>query len=348
MSHEIHHSRPTLTAADVATLTSTLQTEMIAAGDVTRAFERAVAARLGAASALSAPSGTDALIAALLAIEIAPGDEVLMPTYVCDAVHAAIRAVGATPVLCDVAADRCVGPDQIAPRLTPRSKAVIVVHTFGAVADVDAIKPLGLRIIEDCCQCFGGVTGPTRAGMSGDACVLSFHATKLLTTGEGGMALSANPAVAARLETLRRTRQPLNGSRVTPLSDLQSALGLSQLSRYDSFLARRRSIADFYFSELDTAQVTLPHDTRSRSIFFRFPLRSSLPFESVRQAFAADGIHVRRGVDRLLHPESGGGAFPTAERLFAETVCLPIYPSLSDEDTGRIVDSARRIFGTHG
>ena len=346
MNADIPHSRPTLERDDYAAIERTLSSGMIADGELRHSFEQAVGARLGLPSGLATSSGTSALTAALLAAGVAAGDEVIMPTYVCDAVAVAIHAARATPVLCDVEIDRCISRSTLEPHLTPRTRAIVVVHPFGAVADVLSIKALGVPVIEDCCQAFGAVRDGLIAGVSGDACVLSFHATKLLTTGEGGMALGRTPAIAKRLGELRRGATGEAGFQAPPLSDLQSALGLSQLARYDRFLARRSAIATSYFVALRDVDVELPADVADRSIFFRFPLRTNRPFDEVRSAFAAKGIQVRRGVDRLVHGAADSGKFPTAERLFAETVSLPIYPSLSDADAASVAEAARDVFGT--
>jgi dTDP-4-amino-4,6-dideoxygalactose transaminase len=342
----IPHSRPTLQPEDHSAVERTLASGMIADGAVRSSFEQAVGAYLGLSAGLATSSGTAALTAALLAAGVAPGDEVIMPTYVCDAVAVAIRAAQARPVLCDVEIDRCISRATVEPRMTPRTRAIVAVHPFGAVADVRSLMTLGVPVIEDCCQALGAVRDGRLVGTSGDACVLSFHATKLLTTGEGGMALSRTPAIAARLERFRRGASIDAAYQAPPLSDLQSALGVSQLARYDGFLARRSALATFYFSALRDVDVELPSDVADRSIFFRFPLRTKRPFDEVRSAFAAKGIQVRRGVDRLVHGDADNGKFPTAERLFAETVSLPIYPSLSDADAASVVDAARNVFGT--
>ena len=343
----ITHSRPTLGADDLDAVRRSLESGLIAQGGLTAAFEGAVAERLGMPRGLAAASGTDALIAALLAVGVKPGGEVVMPTYVCEAVSAAIHAVGATPVLCDVEVDRCVSRTTVEPHLTGRTAAIVVVHTFGAVADVAGIAALGVPVVEDCCQAFGARSAAGAAGVIGDACVLSFHATKLLTTGEGGMALSARPGVAARLDEFRRDSESLAPRRIAPMADLQAALGLSQLAKYDGFLQRRRLLADRYFAALAGVNgVELPHDIRARSVFFRFAVRSATPFPTLAAAFANEGVIVRRGVDRLIHQlTETPGSFPTAEQLFAETVSLPLYPSLTDAAADQVAAVARRVFG---
>ena len=342
----IPHSRPSLNDADHQAVARTLASGMIAEGALTRTFEQAVGDRLGVPPGVATGSGTEALVAALFAVGVAHGDEVIMPTYVCDAVWVAIRGVGATPVLCDVGEDRCVSAATIGARVTSRTAAVVAVHSLGAVADIPAIKAAaGVPVIEDCCQAFGALLNGKPAGTIGDACVLSFHATKLLTTGEGGMALSANVNIQGKLAEMRRQASRLQ-YQVSPLADIQSALGLSQLARYDSFLARRRQLADYYSSALATTAIALPQDVRQRSVYYRFPVRAARNFDDVQRSFAAAGVHVRRGVDTLIHARRGvPGQFPIAERLFEETVSLPIYPSLTDADAAHVAHTAQQVFG---
>jgi UDP-4-amino-4-deoxy-L-arabinose-oxoglutarate aminotransferase len=153
------------------------------------------------------------------------------------------------------------------------------------------------------------------------------------------------------LKQLKGLARGMEGSLATryrhPLSDLQAALGLSQLARYDEFLRRRRSIADFYFDQFRDLPVQLPHHVRNRSIFFRFPLRIQTEFSDVCALFNKEGIQVRRGVDTLLHRQLGGNAedFPGAERCFAETLSIPLYPAMTDKECERVVSSCRLILG---
>ncbi|MEW5984361.1 MAG: DegT/DnrJ/EryC1/StrS family aminotransferase [Acidobacteriota bacterium] len=346
MADWIPHSRPTLDAIDGQAIETALFSCSTAERGIVQRFERAVAAYLGMAGGVATSSGTAALVCALKALDVGPGDEVVVPTYVCGAVWRAVRAVGAVPVLCDVGDNWCMRVESVRPCVTNRTRAIVVVHTFGIVAPIADICDLGVPVIEDCCQALGATDGGRMAGSCGDVCVLSFHATKLLTTAEGGMALSRAPGVVERLRAAAREHAE---GLCQSLSDLQAALGLSQLSRYDGFLSRRRSLADVYLAELVDTTQCWPPGLRGRSIFFRFPILVEGGFGRIRAAFAADHIHVRRGVDVLLHRELGHARerFPAAERCFSETVCLPIYPTLSDEEQQRVILSARRIL-RHG
>lgn len=321
---------------------------MLAAGPLVKKFEEEMSRYLGAAGGVATSSGTDALFLALKALGVGRGDEVILPTYVCRSVWDAVAMVGATPVLCDISDAWCMSAETVERCLSARSKAVIVVHTFGVVAEATAIRRCGLPLIEDCCQALGARGNGAAAGAVGDCCVLSFHATKLLTTGEGGMLLARDPRLLERARALKGGGGSLAVRYRQPMSDLAAALGLSQLGAYEASLRRRREIADFYFRKLEGLPVSLPAAVRPRSIFFRFPLRvRGGDFEEIRRAFEREGVHVRRGVDALLHRECGLRAedFPVAEQTFAETVSIPLYPSLTDEDCARVVAACCKIFG---
>ena len=178
--------------------------------------------------------------------------------------------------------------------------------------------------------------------------MFSFHATKCLTTGEGGLATSSDVGLVERMRVLRDGVDSALGERLaSPMTDLQAALGLSQLSRYSEFLRRRKAIADLYFAQLSEYAIQLPEAVRGKSVFFRFPVRVQGDFDVYRQRFEALGVQVRRGVDALLHRVMGldKHTFPVAERLFAETVSIPIYPALKDEEVQTLIAACRAIWG---
>jgi UDP-4-amino-4-deoxy-L-arabinose-oxoglutarate aminotransferase len=163
------------------------------------------------------------------------------------------------------------------------------------------------------------------------------------------MVLAKEEKMLAKLRALKEGEgEPLRLRYRQPLTDLQAALGLSQLDNYDNFLRRRRLISEQYFMELDGLTAELPVTVRKRSIFFRFPLSVNGEFEAFRQRFDTEGIQVRRGVDALLHRQCGLSAenFPMAERSFSRTLSIPLYPALSNEECDRIIAACRRIFGS--
>lgn len=346
----IHHSKPCVGEEERSAFEAVLNSGMIAEGALTERFEAAVSRYTGLRGGVATASGTGALFLALKALGVGAGDEVIIPTYTCRSVWDAVRATQAAPVLSDIGDDWCVNAEAVRPLVTPRTKAVVVVHTFGIMADVDPICGLGVPVIEDCCHSLGARWGEKVAGTRGRLCVLSFHATKLLTTGEGGMALTDDEGLLERLRSLKRGRAGrLEPRHRSPLTDLQASMGLSQLAKYDAFLRRRAALADSYFRALDGLAVELPADVKGRSIFFRYPLRIRAEFESARSLFDRQGVQVRRGVDALLHRDCGmsGEDFPEAERAFSRTLSIPLYPALTDEERDRVVEACRRVFTDH-
>jgi len=342
--HAIPHSKPGLEEQDWVAVLETFASGQIAQGSKCHEFEAAIADFLEAEGAVATGSGTTALFLALMALDVRPGDEVILPTYVCRSVYDAVLWSGASPVLCDIGEDWCLDAATVHLHLTKRTKAIIAVHMFGLAADLHALQTFGVPIIEDCAHALGGSLDGRKLGTIGAFGIYSFHATKLLTTGEGGMVVAGD---RAHLDRLRRPAASDGIVYRFPLSDLQAALGLSQLRRFDGFLQRRQAIAATYLSELDDLPVTLPTHLRHRSIFFRFPILTGDPFLELQAAFQAKGIQIRRGVDQLLHRLLGlnPAKFPGAERQFEATLSLPIYPALTDAEVGRIVAASRAIWG---
>jgi len=344
---EIHHSKPWITDGDRRAVRNVLESGMLAQGANVTRFEQEVASYHGCLDAIAAASGTAALMVGLDLLGVKPGSEIIVPTYACDAIRHAVQAVGATPVPCDTGPHTWnVTSDSVAARVSEKTAAVIVVHTFGIPADVSAIGRLGVPVIEDCAQAFGTRIGTGTAGSAGDIGVYSFNATKCLTTGEGGMLVTGKPEMADRFRALRREPKK-HGHR---MSDMQAALGLSQLERYADFLRRRRGIADLYFSRLPPDLIGRLNRCRQGNIFFRFPVFGDIDFPAVRQVMAERGIHVRSGVDALIHRPMGlhDDDFPNAMAAFVGTCCIPIYPALTDGEIEAIIAAFDHIAGRCG
>lgn len=338
---QIPHSRPWITDVDRAAVSEVLASGMLAEGTRTRAFEAMIADRVAAAGAVALSSGTSALQLALLGLDVGKGDEVVVPTYTCQSVADAVRAVGATPVYCDVDDWWLMSAATVDAVLTPRTRAIILVHIFGIFADAQQFAAFGIPVIEDACQAFDGTRPRAASGFT----VFSFHATKCLTTGEGGAVVAADRNGLEKLSALRQ------GNAVTArLSDLQAGLGISQLSRYDEFLRLRRVQAERYLAGLPVDLTQKVSAVRDRSMFFRFPLRveeRAHRFETARDFFGEAGIAVRRGVDTLLHRGAGlrDEAFPGAVRCFEETVSIPLRPGLTDDEQERILTRVGEYVG---
>ncbi len=320
---------------------------MLAQGEKTAQLEREFAAWLEAPSpGIAVASGSAAIVLALRALEVGDGDEVLISSYNCTKVLEAVLSAGATPVLTDIGPGWMLRPEDVRPHLSPKTRAIIVPHFMGIFSDARAFLEFGVPVIEDCAQAIGA-RGSHR--IHGDIAIFSFHPTKLITTGEGGMAIAPRAELAARMRYLRDGDARLTGGRLfSPMSDLASALGLSQLRRYPQALKRRQELARRYLKALrPVVPQAFAHFPESRSMFFRFPLEVDGGTERYQRGFLERGVRVSKGVDALLHRSKGLGDkdFSRSVHLFDRTVSLPIYPALSDAEFDRCVAAAIELLG---
>ncbi|MBI3827530.1 MAG: DegT/DnrJ/EryC1/StrS aminotransferase family protein [Candidatus Rokubacteria bacterium] len=341
----IPHSRPTLDAEDAARVAAVVRGGFLAQGPEAAAFEREMARYLGVEDAAAVASGSAALELALRALGVGAGDEVVIPTYTCDALHHAVVRCGATPILADAdPVTAALAVTDVARRLTARTRAIIAVHAFGLATDLAPLCALGVPVVEDCAQALGARTAGRRAGALGALAVCSFYATKLLTTGEGGL-VAGPAALVARARDGRDydEREDLAPRFNHKLTDMQAALGRSQLARFDGFLARRRSLAARYRAALAGVACELPPDAGEAHVYHRFVVGVRRPVDEVLAALASRGIAARRPVYRPLHRARGESGFPVAERLWATQVSLPCYPLLADADAERVADALRRV-----
>lgn len=334
----IPHSRPWIAECDRSVVGAILATGMVARGDTVKEFEDSVGRRLAAGRTIFHPSGTDALISALRILGVRTGDEVIIPTYVCENVLYAVDSLGAAPVLCDVNERGVMTADTVQPHLTPRTAAIIAVHIFGHPCAIPELASFNVPVIEDACQAFGLTIEGRPAGAIGAIGVLSFHATKCLTTGEGGMAVINDPEIPREPGTNCLPGTQGRVPRLPPVSDLQAALGLSQLRRYADFMATRARMLALYRHTASAAA----HDVLAppgSDFVFRFVLRCSTAFEDIQSHYLSRGIQIRRGVDALLHRQLGmpDSQFPSASRLFNSVYSIPFYPGLSDEEIERVL-----------
>jgi dTDP-4-amino-4,6-dideoxygalactose transaminase len=339
----IPHSRPSLTGDDARAVARVVESGQIAQGPEVAAFERELAARLGVPAAAAVSSGTAALELALCAADVGRGDEVIVPTWGCDALHHAVVRAGGRPVPADVdPVTQALAIDDVRRRLTARTRAIVVVHAFGRAIDVTPFAALGVPVIEDCAQALGARVNGRAAGSTGTAAICSFYATKLVTTGEGG-AVAGSSATVARVRDTREydDREELSPRANAKLTDLQAALGRSQLARLDAFIARRQAIARRYRAGLAGLPCRLPEDAGAAHVYHRFVVEVERPVDTVITALAARGVYARRPVFRPLHRATGVDGYPVAERLWQRSVSLPCYPSLADAEVDTVASAVR-------
>jgi perosamine synthetase len=287
-------------------------------------FEKAFADYLGVRFAMALPSCTSALHLSLLALGIGPGDEVIVPEITWIASAAPITYVGATPIFADIDPKGwCLSPESCEAWITPRTKAMIPVDLYGNMPDMDGLRQVAaqhhIAIIEDAAEAIGSEYKGRKAGSLGDTGTYSFHGSKTLTTGEGGMLVTDREDVNKRALFLRdHGRQP--GDKMFfntevaykyKMSSMQAALGLAQLERVEELICRKREIFSWYNDELsDVEGVTLNYqapDTKSTYWMVTVVLEKKLGMgkEDLQQAMAEKDIDCRP----FFHPLSSLPAY---------------------------------------
>lgn len=329
----IFHSKPWITDADLKSVEETILSGMIGQGVKTKEFEALCSDWIGAAGGVAVSSGTAAVQLALICLDLKKDDEVIFPTYVCESIYEAVVNTGAKPVLCDVGFNWVVESNNVQPLITNKSKAIIVPHMYGIFADVASFRKFNIPVIEDMAQAVGDKTIDK---IEGDIAIMSFHPTKCLTTGEGGMLLSKNSELVNKARQIRDGNKTRPTERlIAPMSDIQAALGISQITRYSEFLKIRREIAGLYLTDLAAISLKLVnYDAKASSMFFRFPLKINGGLDKYKESFEKKGIYIKKGVDRLIHRLIGeqDTNYPNSVDLFNNTISIPIYPSLSKEE----------------
>jgi dTDP-4-amino-4,6-dideoxygalactose transaminase len=260
---DIPLSGPDITEAEIAAVTAVLRTPRLSLGQQLVEFESELARYVGSAHCVALSSGTAGLHLALLVAGIGPDDEVLVPSFAFIAVANVVRYVGALPVFVDIDARTLnLAPAAVEAAITPRTRAIIVVHTFGVPASLDELLHIGrrhhLRIIEDACESLGGEYQRRKLGSCGDVGVFGFYPNKQITTGEGGALVTDDAAMAARARSLCNQGRGNSGDWFEHqeigynyrISELNCALGRVQLSRIDEILAKREAVAQMYAAQL--------------------------------------------------------------------------------------------------
>lgn len=346
----IPHSRPTLVGEDAHALTAVLRSGQVAGGKHVALLEERFAKASGMREGVAVSSGTAALHLTLLALGIKQGDEVLIPAFTCSAVANAVRHAGAVPICVDVTEkDLAMDCEGAARKRGRKTKALIVVHPFGRAVDLKPFKSLNLPLIEDGTHAPLAKIHGRRVGSFGRAAVFSFYATKMLTTGEGGIIVTNDRAVSRTARDLRTYDRKFDSvlRYNYKMTDLQAALGVVQLKRLTGFIRIRRDIARRYAEAFQHLPVHLPVESSPGShVYYRYIVRfeSEALREQCRKAFLRKGIVCEPPVGQSLDQALKGPRCPVSRRLVAQTLSLPIYPSLTDADVQRVITSFRSMF----
>jgi perosamine synthetase len=368
---------------DIAAVTAVLRSDWLTTGPKVDEFEQALAEFTGAKHAVVVSSGTAALHAAMHALGIGPGDEVIVPAMTFAATANAVVFQGGRPVFADVRPDTLlIDPASAANRITSRTKAIVAVDYAGQPCDYDALQELaanhGLKLIADACHAIGGRYRGRPVGSLAEMSTFSFHPVKALTTGEGGAVTTDDPELARRTRLFRNhgittdhRQREQQGSWYYEMvelgynyrvSDFQCALGLSQLRRLPQWIERRRAIARRYDEAFAQSPPAAPLPLRPLArrpevehAYHLYVVR--LELERLRAdraevfaALRAEGIGVNvHYVPVHLHPfyrrrfGTRPGDCPVAEAAYERILSLPIFPRMSDDDVGDAVRAIEKV-----
>jgi len=365
-----------LNEADIAAVTEVLKGDWLTQGPKVAEFEHKVAEYCGARYAVAVSSGSAALEAACAAAGIGRRDEVITTPLTFAATANAIVHNQGKPVFADIRPDTLnIDTDEIRRHLSPVTRAIIPVHFAGHPADMDGIMALamvrGLTVIDDACQALGAEYKGRRIGDIADMTVLSFHPVKHITSGEGGMVLTDSRDFYQRLRIIRhhgitRVRRGTEGSWYYQidkpgynfrLSDIQCALGSSQMDKLEDFLMRRRQIVSRYNQAFASVpEVITPfeaEDVKPAWLLYIVQLntrRLTAGRKEVYEALKAENIGVQvHYVPLHLQPfyqASYGykeGDFPVAENYYQKAITLPLFPKMSDDDVEDVIKAVKKV-----
>ncbi len=369
-------ARPTFGPEEEALLLETLRSGWVTQGPRVEAFEERFARVVGAEHAVAVSSGTAALFLSLHTLGIGAGDEVVVPSLTYIASVNSIVHVGATPVLVDVDEDSYnVDPAAVASALTSRTRAILVVHQLGLPVDLDALQKLadanGIALIEDSACAMGSSHGGRPVGSSANLGCFSFHPRKVLVTGEGGMITTPDRKLAARLRRLRHQGMSTSdherhrADRVITeryeevgynlrMSDLHAAVGIAQLEKLDTFVSARRARGAYYNAQLAALPQVAVRGCPAyalpnyQSYVLRIPGIDRETRDRVLDSLHARGVATRRGL-MAVHREAAyrgarlGGSLSVSEQLDDQTLLLPMYNDLSQDDQDFVLDRFREV-----
>ncbi len=353
MSDRIRLARPDVGEDELAAVRDVVRSGQLTMGPKVDEFEAAVAHAVGTAHAAAVSSGTAALHLALLALEIGPGDEVIVPAYTFPATANAVELCGGRTVLVDIDADTfVVDPAAVAAAVTPRTRAVMAVHLFGRPVDWEALQtavPQGVALLEDAAGALGARYRGTPCGALGVAACLSFHPRKIVTTGEGGAVTTDEAAVDAAVRRLRHHGWATLGDMPAPgfnyrLPDLLCALGIPQLARLEELLAARERVARWYAERLEHLLLTPSAAGGDRHGWQAYVVQLDHRDDALA-ALREAGIEAQIGTWALhrLEPYRRQGSFPGADRAFERALALPLATTTTEAEVERVASVLTRV-----
>ena len=361
-------SAPDIADAEIAAVTQVLRSGRLSLGPQLEAFESTIAQYTGTQHAVGVSSGTAGLHLAIRALDLKEGDEVILPSFTFIAAANVLRYERITPVFVDVdSVELNLDANLVEEAITPRTRTILAVHTFGRPAEMRTLQSIAqchnLFLIEDACEALGAEYRGQKVGAISDVGVFAFYPNKQITTAEGGVVVTQDSELAARVRSLRNHGRSNSGDWLQHaevgynyrLSELHAALGLAQMRRIDSILARRGEIALAYNKRLQSESALiapLVSDRYKTVSWFVYVVRlrdevDSSHRERIVQGMAAKGIacgryfppiHLQPAYVGLPHPP-----LPISELAGARTIALPFFNQITDSQLDEVAETLRSL-----
>jgi perosamine synthetase len=344
-------AKPILSGEEIEGIRAVLDSGILAQGDVVAEFEDRFAEYVGASHGVATNSGTSALHAALAALGVGEGDEVITTPFTFIATATSILMQRARPVFCDIDPETYnINPDLIAEAVTKRTKAIIAVHLYGLPCDMRPILEIaqdyGLKVVEDACQAHGAEYHGKRAGSIGDAGVFSFYPTKNMTTGEGGIITTSDHKLAEKAGMIRNHGQSQRYVHVMMgynyrMTNIAAAIGLSQLEMLDQFNAKRRENAGYYDKNLKVKTPFVPDGLKHVYHQYTIEVEGRERFlKHLERHGVGYGVYYPIPVHKQpLFKDYNDIALPNTEAASERVVSLPVHPGLTEEERDMVVQT---------
>ncbi len=335
---KILSSKPTITRKDLEGVLDCLINDELITGTPVKTFESNVSSITGLKYTLATNSPTAAYHLVFKALDLSGDDEVIMPSYFSQAPLNALTLTGGRAVLLDNE-EQSLFPSATAikEKINDKTKAVIIGHTFGFHFDFSELNDLNIPLIEDISHAFGSEADDTPVGNKGTIAIASLEPSMIITTGNGGMIMTNNSKYYSTIRDLRGggTRQ-LNLDYT--MTDLQGAMGISQLVKLKDLLKRRRDIAKTYFDTLKLTEHSTPAAFNEKYAYQSFPVLFKASNDKVEKFWKKNGVELVHPIERPLHDFMNirGIEFPVSDRLCKKIYSLPIYPTLTKKDIEKI------------
>ncbi len=331
---KIVSNKPTITRKELEGVLDCLINDDIATGNTVKNLETAVSDITGQKFSVAVNSLTAAFHLAFQALDLDSESEIIMPSFGCSSPVSALGLTGAKPVLIDSEENSIFpSPDQIKSRITANTKAIVIRHTFGYHFPLDQLADIQIPIIEDISAVLGTEHNSEPMGKKSSITVISFAPSMMITTGNGGMVQTSNTRYYSVMRDIRgRNDSSINYDYI--MTDLQAAMGISQLYKLKEFIKRRRDIAGIFHDALKITshRELIPY---SRDYAYQsFPVLFDSPAEKVQKYWKKAGIEVIRPVESPIHSILGfrGLDYPNSDRLSKKLYSLPLYPTLSKKE----------------